>query len=103
MAYPSSASIAKAAIQEIVDLVAVDGLPEDPLEARETLRLLAKSETWIPTHCPETGKPLAGLDIVAHAQSLWPDTIPSGGLSADARDREAALYRAAGAKPPVRR
>jgi len=103
MALPNANSIAKAAIQEVVDLVAVDGLPDDKYERRELLRLLAKSDSWKPTHCPETGKSLEGIDIVAHAQTLYPANVPLGNMSVEALEREAALYRAAGAKAPARR
>ena len=103
MALPTANSMAKAAIQEIVDLVEVDGLPDDKYERREILRLLAKSDTAILTHCPETGKALEGLDIAAHAANLWPGSLPLGSLSVEAREREAALYRAAGVKAPARR
>jgi hypothetical protein len=103
MALPTANSMAKAAIQEIVDLVQVDGLPEDRLERREILRLLAKSDTAILTHCPETGRSLEGLDIAAHAANLWPHSLPLGSMSVEAREREAALYRAAGVKAPARR
>ena len=103
MALPTANSMAKAAIQEIVDLVEVDGLPDDKYERREILRLLAKSDTAILTHCPETGRSLEGLDIAAHAANLWPGSLPLGSLSVEAREREAALYRAAGVKAPARR
>lgn len=103
MAYVNAANMAKQAIQEVVDLVAVDGLPEDKYERREILRLLAKSDTAILTHCPETGRSLEGLDIAAHAANLWPGSLPLGSLSVEAREREAALYRAAGVKAPARR
>ncbi len=103
MAFPSTAALTKQAIQDTVDLVAVDGLPEDPVERLNILRFLAKSDTWVPTHCPETGVSLEGLDIVALADSLWPSGLPYGSLSADARDREAALFRAAGRPAPHRR
>jgi len=103
MAYTNAANLAKQAIQEVVDLVAVDGLPEDRYERREMLRLLAKSETWKPTHCPETGVSLEGKDIVAHAQTIYPPNVPLGNMSAEALEREAALYRAAGVKAPARR
>ena len=65
MAIPSAATIAKQQVQEVLDLVAVDGLPEDRLERRELLRLLSSSDTWVPTHCPETGRDLDGIDIIA--------------------------------------
>ena len=52
MAFPTSAAIAKQAVQDVVDLVSVDGLPDDKYERRETLRFLAKSDSWVPTHCP---------------------------------------------------
>ena len=103
MALPNANAMAKAAIQEIVDLVQVDGLPDDRLERREILRLLAKSDTAILTHCPETGRSLEGLDIAAHAANLWPHSLPLGSMSVEAREREAALYRAAGVKAPARR
>jgi hypothetical protein len=103
MAYTNATQLAKQAIQEVVELVAVDGLPEDRYERRELLRLLAKSDSWKPTHCPETGKSLEGIDIVAHAQTLYPANVPLGNMSAEALEREAALYRAAGAKAPARR
>jgi hypothetical protein len=102
MAALNASQIAKQAIQEIVDLVAIDGLPDDPLARRETLRLLAQSDTWVPTHCPETGRNLDGLDIVAHAQNVYPLNIPARAMSPQATEREAALYRAAGVKPPAR-
>ena len=98
----TSDSLAKQAIQELIDLVAVDGLPDDPREKREILRLLARSETWIPTHCPETGVDLDTVDVVAHAVTLFPPNIPLSRLSTEAREREAALYRKAGQKPPFR-
>ena len=91
------------AVQEVVDLVAVDGLPEDKYERRELLRFLAKSTSWVPTHCPETAVDLSTVDIVAHATGLYPHGTPHGSMSAEAHEREAALYRAAGVKPPVRR
>jgi hypothetical protein len=103
MPFPSSQAIAKAAIQDMLDLVNVDGLPEDKYERRETLRFLAKSDTWVPSHCPETGVDLSTVDIVAHAQTVYPDGIPASRMSPEAREREASLYRAAGVKPPVRR
>lgn len=103
MAYTNAANLAKQAIQEVVDLVAVDGLPDDKYERRELLRLLAKSETWKPTHCPETGRSLEGIDIVAHALTIYPANVPLGNMSSEALEREAALYRAAGAKAPARR
>ena len=103
MAYVNAANMAKQAIQEVVDLVAVDGLPADKYERRELLRLLAKSDSWVPTHCPETGKDLSTVDIVAHAETLYPTNIPLGNMSQEAREREAALYRAAGVKAPHRR
>jgi hypothetical protein len=98
----TSAQLAKQAIQEMVDLVAVDGLPSDPLERREILRLLAKSDTWIPTHCPETGVDLDTVDVEAHALTLYPTVVPASRLSAEAREREAALYRRAGKPVPYR-
>ena len=91
------------AIQDVVDLVAVDGLPDDKYERRDLLRFLAKSTSGVPTHCPETGKSLEGIDILAHAATLYPHGTPHGSMSAEAHEREAALYRAAGVKPPVRR
>ena len=81
----------------------LDGLPEDRLERRELLRLLSSSDTWVPTHCPETGRDLDGIDIIAHAQKVFPLNVPLRDMSVQALEREAALYRAAGAKPPVRR
>jgi hypothetical protein len=101
--FVTAAQAAASAIAETVDLVAVDGLPEDKYERRALLRFLAGSDTWVPTHCPETGKELANLDIVAHAQGLWPHGLPSGAMSLEAHQREAALYRAAGKSAPVRR
>jgi len=103
MAFPTSAAIAKQAVQDVVDLVSVDGLPDDKYERRETLRFLAKSDSWVPTHCPETGVDLSTVDIVAHALTIYPDVIPASRMSVEAREREAALYRAAGVKPPTRR
>jgi len=102
-AFVTAAQAAASAIQETVDLVAVDGLPDDKYERRALLRFLAGSTSWVPTHCPETGIDLANVDIVAHAQGLWPSHVPSGAMSAEAHQREAALYRAAGVKAPVRR
>jgi hypothetical protein len=101
--FPSAKDAAKAAVQEVIDLVAVDGLPDDQYERREVLRFMAQSETWVPTHCPETGIDLSTIDIVSHAVTVWPPHIPSSQMSAQALEREAALYRAANAKPPVRR
>lgn len=103
MAYPNAAAIQKAAIQEVVDLVAIDGLPDDPRERRSVLQLLAKSETWVPTHCPETGEDLEGIDPIKHAHNLWPDVIPASRMSPEALEREAALYRKAGQRVPARR
>lgn len=103
MAFPNARQAAAAAVAEVVDLIAVDGLPEDKFERLAVLRMASASETWIPTHCPETGVDLSTVDIVAHAQATWPDYIPGNLLSPEARQREAAVYRAAGAKPPVRR
>ena len=103
MAGFNSTKAAANAIQEVVDLVAVDGLPDDKYERRDLLRFLAKSTSWVPTHCPETGRFLEGIDIVAHAASLYPTGTPHGSMSAEAHEREAALFRAAGVKPPVRR
>ena len=103
MAIPSTAAIAKQAIQDVLDMVQVDGLPEDRLERREMLRLLSSSDTWVPTHCPETGRDLEGVDVVAHAQKVFPLNVPAREMSPQALEREAALYRAAGVKPPVRR
>ena len=97
------AKIQKQQVQDLLDLVSVDGLPEDPAERLETLRLLAKSETWVPTHCPETGRSLDGIDPAKHAASLWPDVIPLSRMSEEALEREAALFRAAGRKMPFRR
>ena len=102
MAFPTSAAIAKQAVQDMVDLVNHDGLPDDKYERREILRFLSKSDSWVPTHCPETGVDLSTVDIVAHAQALYPSVIPASRLSPEAREREAALYRAAGVKPPTR-
>jgi hypothetical protein len=101
--FPTAKDAAKAAVQEVVDLVAVDGLPESPLQRREILRFLSQSDTWIPTHCPETGVDLSTVDIVSHAVTVWPPHIPSSQMSTQAMEREAAVYRAANAKPPVRR
>jgi hypothetical protein len=103
MAVPTAASLQKQAIQELLDLVAVDGLPDDPKERLATLQLLAKSDTWVPTFCPETGISLEGIDPAKHAQSLWPDIVPASRMSVEALEREAALYRAAGVRIPVRR
>jgi hypothetical protein len=102
MPIPTASEMARQAIQEVVDLVAVDGLPDDKHERRETLRLLAQSDSWVPTHCPETGRALDGIDIVAHAQRVYPPNIPARSMSPQAQEREAALYRAAGVKPPSR-
>ena len=103
MAVTSFAKLQKQQVQELIDLVAIDGLPEDKAERLETLQLLAKSDTWVPTHCPETGISLDGIDAAKHAQSLWPDVIPLSRMSEEALEREAALYRAAGVKVPTRR
>lgn len=101
--FPTARDAARAAIAEVVDLIAVDGLPDDPIERRDILRLAAQSDTFVPTHCPETGRDLAGIDIVAHAQNVYPPSVPAGAMSPQALEREAALYRAAGVKAPVRR
>jgi hypothetical protein len=98
----TSAQLAKQAIQELIDLVAVDGMPSDDRERREILRLLAKSESWIPTHCPETGIDLDTVDVEAHAQRIFPPYVPASRLSAEAREREAALYRRVGKPVPFR-
>jgi hypothetical protein len=98
----TSAQLAKQAIQELIDMVAVDGMPTDAQERREILRLLAKSESWIPTHCPETGIDLDTVDVEAHALRLYPPYVPASRLSAEAREREAALYRRVGKPVPFR-
>lgn len=103
MAYPSAATLQKAQIAELVDLVAHDGLPDDKADRLATLHLLAKSDSWIPTHCPETGVDLEGVDCGKHAAALWPDVVPASRMSAEATEREAALYRRAGVKVPPRR
>jgi hypothetical protein len=103
MAYPNAAALQRSQIQELVDLVAVDGLPDDKQDKLATLHLLAKSDTWIPTHCPETGIDLEGIDCVKHAAALWPDVVPASRMSTEATEREAALYRRAGVKVPPRR
>jgi hypothetical protein len=103
MALVNSKSFERQAIADLLDLVTVDGLPNDPAERLETLRLLAKSDSWVPTHCPETGIALDGIDPVKHANQLWPDSVPLSRMSPDAIDREAALYRAGRTKVPVRR
>lgn len=96
-------NLQKQAVQDLLDLVQVDGLPEDHAERLATLQLLAKSETWIPTHCPETGKSLEGIDPIKHAHALWPDCLVASKMSPEAREREAALYRAANRPAPLRR
>lgn len=96
-------NLQKQQIQELLDLVNHDGLPEDPAERLVTLQLLAKSDTWVPTHCPETGISLEGVDPIKHAQSLWPDCVVASKMSPEAREREAALYRAANRPAPLRR
>lgn len=103
MAFPNPRQAAAAAVAEVVDLIAVDGLPEDRHARLEVLRLAAASETWVPTHCPETGVDLSTVDILAHAEATWPSFVPGNLMSSDARQREAAVYRAAGVKPPTRR
>ena len=102
-AFVTAAQAAASAIQETVDLVAVDRLPDEQYERQALLRFLAGSTSWVPTHCPETGVDLATVDIVKHAISLWGPNVPHGGMSVEAHQREAALYRAAGVKAPVRR
>ena len=101
--YVTATQAAATAIQEVVDLVAVDGLPDDKDERQSLLRFLAGSTSWVPTHCPETGTDLSTVDIVKHAQGLYPTWLPSGSMSVEAHQREQALYRAAGVKAPVRR
>lgn len=96
-------NLQKQQIQELLDLVNHDGLPEDKAERLVTLQLLAKSDTWVPTHCPETGIDLEGIDPIKHAQSLWPDCVVAAKMSPEAREREAALYRAANRPAPLRR
>lgn len=103
MALPNFYNLQKAQVQELLDLVAIDGLPDDPTERLETLRLLAKSETWIPTHCPETGVSLEGIDTLKHIHTLWPDCVVASKMSPEAREREAALQRAANRPAPLRR
>ena len=103
MAVSAFSKIQKQQVQELVDLVQIDGLPDNKDEKLATLHLLAKSETWVPTHCPETGISLEGVDAAKHAQSLWPDVVPQSRMSEEALEREAALYRAAGIKVPFRR
>lgn len=96
-------NLQKQQIQELLDLVQVDGLPEDPRERLATLQLLAKSDTWIPTYCPETGVSLEGVDPIKHAAALWPECVVASKMSPEAREREAALYRAASRPAPLRR
>lgn len=103
MSVSAFSKIQKQQVQELVDLVQIDGLPDNKDEKLATLHLLAKSETWVPTHCPETGISLEGVDPAKHAQSLWPDVVPQSRMSEEALEREAALYRAAGIKVPFRR
>jgi hypothetical protein len=103
MAFPTARDAERAAIAEVVDLIAVDGLPEERHERLAVLRMAARSDTWVPTHCPETGVDLSTVDIVAHAEGLWPSHVPGNLLSAEAKEREAAIFRAAGVKPPARR
>lgn len=103
MSVPNASQLQKAAIQEVVDLVAVDGLPEDKADRLETLRLLSRSDSWVPTHCPECAVSLESIDPVKHAADHWPDVVPASRMSIDATEREAALYRAGGARIPVRR
>ena len=103
MAFPTAKSAAAAAVAEVVDLIAVDGLPEEKFERLEVLRLASTSDTWVPTHCPETGVDLSTVDILAHAEATWPTYSPGNLMSPEAKAREAAVYRAAGAKPPTRR
>ena len=103
MAIPTAASLQKQAIQELLDLVAVDGLPDNPAERLSTLHLLAKSDTWKPDFCPECGVSLDGIDPAKHAEDHWPSIVPASRLSFEALEREAALFRAAGVRQPVRR
>ena len=93
----------KQQVQELLDLVALDGLPENKAERLVTLQLLSKSETWVPTHCPETGIDLEGIDAAKHAAALWPPEVPASRMSNEATEREAALYRKAGLRVPTRR
>lgn len=87
---------------EIGDLINTDGLPEDKWERLTLLREAAWSDTWVPTHDPETGEPLEGQDPVALARRHWPEEIPARMMSPEALTREAALYRVAGQTPPQR-
>jgi len=103
MAVSTLKQLQKQQIQELLDLVSVDGLPDEHFERLQTLQLLSKSDTWVPTHCPETGKSLEGIDPAKHAQSLWPDVVPNSRMSDEAKEREASLYRAAGRPVPSRR
>ena len=103
MAVPTAASLQKQAIQELLDLVAVDGLPDDPAERLSTLHLLAKSDTWKPEFCPECGVSLDGVDPAKHAIDHWPDVVPASRMSVEALEREASLFRTAGVRIPVRR
>ena len=103
MAVPTAASLQKQAIQELLDLVSVDGLPEDKAEKLQTLQLLAKSDTWVPGDCPECGVSFDAVDPAKHAADHWPDVVPISRMSTEALEREAALFRAAGRKVPVRR
>jgi hypothetical protein len=43
------------------------------------------------TTCPETGRPLDGLDIRAHCEHLWPANTPPNQLSKEAKERRDAL------------
>ena len=103
MAVPNAATLQKAAIQDLLDLVAVDGLPTEKYEKLATLQLLAKSDTWVPGDCPECGISLEGVDPAKHASDHWPDVVPISRMSFEALEREASLFRAAGRRIPVRR
>lgn len=103
MALPNAATLQKQQIAELVDLVAHDGLPDDPAEKLATLHLLAKSDTWKPEFCPECAISLEGIDPAKHAEDHWPSIVPASRLSFEALEREAALFRASGVRQPARR
>lgn len=89
----------KGQVQSLVDVVRLDGLPDDKYEALEVLRFCAKSEDWIPEDCPECGRNLENIDPEAHAEAHWPsmmDLDPQ--VNSDAIDRRDALLRAAEAR-----
>jgi hypothetical protein len=90
------------ALENDVELLAMEDLPSDPIQRLEHLRALVHAEHYPYPLCPECGEEVSGLDPVKHAQTHYPLYIPASRFSAEARAREAVLYKMAGQTPPTR-